>query len=165
MSGAVTKPYRLGLLADDEFHDHLGSLGYQPGQREKALYAAKLDFATEQAEDWKDLLIDQYIKGMIDEDDLGLGISGLGYRPEKVELEVAKAMVRVAPKLARDEPPQTRHLTRDAQKKLVQAYIFLYRKGHIDERALYNYLREAKIEDTLAGATVTLETARKLPKA
>lgn len=164
MSGAVTKPYRLGLLWDDEFHGHLGSLGYQVGQREKALYAAQLDFATEQAEDWKDLYIDRYVKGLLDEDDLGLAITGLGYRPEKVELEVARAITMVTPKVAREEPVQVKAITRDTQKKLVSAYTYQFRKDYISAGQFYDSLLQVKIEPGLARATVILEESRKLPK-
>lgn len=164
MSGAVTKPYRLGLLDDAEFNEHMLSLGYQPSQNEKALYAAKLDLATEQAEDSKRLYIDQFKKGLIDDGDLSVAISSLGYRPEVVTIEVQRAITAVTPKVAKEEPPENKALMRSVQSKYVQAYTQLFRKHLIDEDTFYQWLVKLKVDPGLAEATVTLEAYKKLPK-
>lgn len=164
MSGAVTKPYRLGLIDDDQFDIHLSSLGYQPRQIEKALYAAKLDFATEQAEDTKKLYIEQFKKGLIDDTDLAVAVSSLGYRPEAVDIEVQRAITAVTPKVAKEKPPDTKAATRALQSKYTQLYRELYRKYYIDERQFLSNLLAIEIDPELAKVTVALEEAKRLPK-
>jgi hypothetical protein len=162
--GAATKRFRIGLDDEDELVANLDELGFSGTQLEKAVRAARLDRATELAEDTKKLYLDQFTKGYIEDYDLELRLSGLGYCPEVVSIEVARAALKRKPKPEAPVAPGVEKETRELQARYVTLYTELYRKDKLTEDQFFNYLVTLGIGEELASVTVSIESAKKLPK-
>jgi hypothetical protein len=162
--GAATKRFRIGLDDEDELVANLDELGFSGTQLDKAVRAARLDRATELAEDTKKLYLDQFTKGYIEDYDLELRLSGLGYCPEVVNIEVARAALKRKPKPEAPVAPGVEKETRELQAKYVTLYTELYRKDQLTEDQFFNYLVTLGIGEELASVTVSIESAKKLPK-
>jgi len=163
-AGSVTSAYRKGLLTPEPFNTHLGNLGYSQTQRSKASYAAELDFAVNLAEEMRAIYLQQHKQGQLTDSELGLQLSTLGYRPEKVNADVLKARAWFKPKPEPKPDPKIERQFREAQAKYVQGYISLFRDDYIDDKELYRRLVSVQVPPEVAAATVFMEKAKKLPK-
>jgi hypothetical protein len=163
-AGAVTSAYGKGLLSPDDLKAHLGNLGYSEAQRDKGGYAAELSFATNIAEEMRAVYLQQHKQGQINDGELKLQLSTLGYRPEKVSADVLKARAWFKPKPATTTDAAAQKVFLAAQAKYVQGYIDLYRKEYLDDAGLYNALVSVMVDPQVAEATVFLESAKTLPK-
>ena len=163
-ASSVTGAYRKGLLTQGPFSDHLDNLGYSDRQKERAGYAAELDFAVTLAEEMRATYLAQHKLGQLSDAELGFQLSTLGYRGEKVSADVLGAHARFKPKPEPKVDPAIEKVFRETQTKYVQAYIELYRDGYIDEDQLYEDLISVKVDPDVAHATVFMESAKRLPK-
>jgi hypothetical protein len=163
-AASVTGAYRKGLLTQGPFSDHLDNLGYSDRQKERAGYAAELDFAVNLAEEMRATFLQQHKMGQLSDGELGMQLSTLGYRGEKVSADVLKARAWFKPKPEPKVDPAIEKVFRDAQAKYIQGYLSLYRDGYIDEDELYADLISVQVPPEVAEATVFMESAKTLPK-
>jgi len=163
-ASSVTGAYRKGLMVPSGFKDHLDNLGYSDRQKERAGYAAELDFAVNLAEEMRAIYLQQHKLGQLSDTELGFQLSTLGYRPEKVSADVLKARAWFKPKPAPKADPAIEKVWREAQTKYVQGYLSLYRDGYLDDDGLYESLLSVRVDPDVAKATVFMESAKTLPK-
>lgn len=163
-ASSVTGAYRKGLLTQGPFSGHLDNLGYSDRQKERAGYAAELDFAVALAEDMRATYLAQHKLGQLSDAELGFQLSTLGYRGEKVSADVLGARARFKPKPEPKVDPAIERVFRETQAKYVQAYLSLYRDDYLDDDGLYASLISVKVDPDVAHATVFMESAKALPK-
>lgn len=157
--------YREGYIGQDFIRDQFIEMAEPEEAGEDWIKAEKLERLFNLYQDMKKLYLDQHVKGLLDDGDLKVALSSFIVDPEMLDIELQKAITRVTPKVARDEPPEVKALKRDIQSKYMQLYRQNYYNDYLDEDDYYHCLVTLGIDKDLARVTVLLDASKKIPKA
>jgi hypothetical protein len=152
-----------GVSTPGQFAADVGILELHPDQIALATRAAAMKHANDLAVYQAATLLTQAKNGLITVDDLGVGLTALGMNDDRVRAEQARARTAIAPKIAAKIQAAAQAEFVAVQRARTSLMVQRFRRGLIDQAALYTNLVAVGLDPDLATTTVDIELARRTP--
>lgn len=156
----VRRLYREFLLEDKEVMEQLAAAGLREDVSDWRLRAMKLERHNVEMKAIRNVYIAQYRADVIDESDLGLFLTGLGYTEERVELWIAREELRKTGKAAAAVSAGEKRELRAIQAAKLRLYRQQFKERLISPDKYTTWLLALGLSPALVTVTVQLDKER-----
>jgi hypothetical protein len=157
---ALTSLYAAGYITESQLDDQLAPLQLSSEAYFLVKKTAQFRFLKKFIDDEIKMFTEQFEKGLIDDTQLKTILTSLGLQPEKIDLIVSAAKIKIQPNILAEENAKIRDEIRKAQQYVIESYLLAYRAGSISAEDLKQALILIGFSEEAATLAVKVEQAR-----